>query len=279
MRRLPDMENKYGEPALTLTVLGTRGSMPVEGRGFSRYGGATSCYLVRAGRDEIYLDAGSGIVSAVISPEANVTLLMTHMHIDHLVGLPFFPALGSAGRPVDIYAGKGAGLAPKEAIDRLISPPFWPCHIDDYPASVRVHEIRAGCRFAIGEVDISTMEGTHPGGAIVYRLDCLGKSIVYATDFEHTREGSGALARFAAGCDVLLYDAQYTRDEYDRYKGYGHSTPEAGLRVADEAGAVRLLFVHHAPWRRDETLSDMERAIAAHHENASFAKTGDEIEL
>ena len=124
---------------LKLTVLGTRGSVPIEGENFSRYGGATSCYQVLAGKEEIYLDAGSGIFSAKSAKDTHITILLTHMHLDHLVGLPFFSALGERGRLIDIYSDKHEGLLPEEAIDRLIAPPFWPCKINGYPANVKFH--------------------------------------------------------------------------------------------------------------------------------------------
>jgi len=255
-----------------LTVLGTRGSMPVEGKIFEIYGGATSCYKVQAVNEEIYLDAGSGIVSALPKANSNITILLTHMHLDHLVGLPFFIALTQKDRPIEIYAAKRVGLMPKEAIDKLISNPFWPCKIEDYPAKVSFHLLLK--KFFIGEVEVDTLEGSHPKGSTIYRLTYNGKSIVYATDFEHNPEACQALADFAKGCDILLYDAQYTAAEYERYKGYGHSTPEEGIKVATAAGVKKLIFVHHAPLRNDEELAGLERKFGV-----QFAKAGDEFLL
>lgn len=272
------MGNERKPPPFRLAVLGARGSVPREGEAFARYGGATSCYRVRAGGEEIYLDAGSGIAAAVPDTAANITILLTHMHLDHLVGLPFFAALGEAGRAVDIYAAPRAGLAPGEAIDRLVSPPFWPCTASDYPAAVRVHALPSGT-FFVGDVRIDTMEGVHPGGSTIYRLAYRGKSLVYATDFEHSPPGCEALASFASGCDLLLYDAQYTEAEYESYRGYGHSTPAAGIGIAAACGAARLLFVHHAPWRSDGAIIAMGRELSGRHGNIQFAAAGDEIVL
>lgn len=262
---------------MKLTVLGTRGSVPVEGENFSKYGGATSCYKVETGSEEIYLDAGSGIFSAKSAQDTRISILLTHMHLDHLVGLPFFITLTEKGRSIDIYSDEHEGLAPQEAIDRLISPPFWPLTIGDYPANVRFH--LQPKKFFIGDVTIDTMKSTHPNGSTIYRLTRGGKSFVYATDFEHSPEGCAALAKFSAGCDLLLYDAQYTAEEYERCRGYGHSTPEFGLKVAAEAGVGKLIFVHHAPWRTDAELADMEREIFSRHEGVAFAKIGDEFSL
>ena len=154
--------------ALKFTVLGTRGSVPVEGKNFSRYGGATSCYKILAGKEEIYLDVGSGIVSALPARETNITILLTHMHLDHLIGLPFFIALTEKDRPIEIYSNKRSGLMPKEAIDRLISNPFWPCKIENYPAKVSFHLLPT--KFFIGDIEVDTLEGSHPEGSTIYKL-------------------------------------------------------------------------------------------------------------
>ena len=246
-----------------LTVLGTRGSVPVEGKIFERYGGATSCYKIQAGNEEIYLDAGSGIFSSKPSKDKRITILLSHMHLDHLVGLPFFLALTEKGRSIEIFADKREGLMPKEAIDRLISPPFWPLKIEDYPADVKF--LLLPKKLFIGNVEVEMTDSTHPNGSTIYKLTYQGKSIVYATDFEHTPEGCEALAKFSAGCDILLYDAQYTAEQYDRCRGYGHSTPELGLKVADRG--------------TDAELDDMEKIFSARREGVSFAKIGDEVFL
>lgn len=260
------------KPALKLTVLGARGSMPVEGKIFEKFGGATSCFKVQAGEEEIFLDAGSGIFNAKTEQNSHVTILLTHMHLDHIVGLPFFSMLGESGRPIDIYAAERGGLSAKDAVDRLISPPFWPIKIENYPAATKIHALPEK-NFFIGDVQIDFIEGTHPSGATIFKLTRQKKSLVYATDFEHIN-GCEKLINFAANCNLLLYDAQYTDEEYPRYKGYGHSTPEVGLKVAQKAGAKKLLFVHHAPNRTDAELSEMEKKFSV-----NFAKIGDEIFL
>ena len=211
-------------PAFKLKVLGTRGSVPVEGKDFALYGGATSCYQVQAGNEEIYLDAGSGIFGAKPSPTSRIALLISHMHLDHVVGLPFFSALGETGRTIDIYSDKHEGLTVKEAIDHLISPPFWPLKIESYPASVKFHDLSSGESFSIGDVAVDFMDSNHPNDSTIFKLTRQGKSFVYATDFEHSPDACAALATFAKGCDLLMYDAQYTAAEYETCKGYGHST-------------------------------------------------------
>lgn len=274
-----EIEHKKENSDFRITVLGARGSVPVEGKNFEIYGGATSCFRVQAGNEEIYLDAGSGIVNAKSEKNSRITILLTHLHLDHIVGLPFFSTLGETGRSIDIYADKRAGLMSKDAVDRLISPPFWPIKIKDYPAKVEIHNL-PDKKFFIGDVAVETMEGTHPNGSTIYKLSYRGKSIVYATDFEHIpKEKCEVLTKFAADCDLLLYDAQYTEEEYKRCQGFGHSTASNGLKVAEKAGVSKLMLVHHAPWRTDKELSEMEKEFAWNNKNIMFAKIGDEIFL
>ena len=277
-------EHKNVMPIIQLKVLGSRGSMPVEGKDFAVFGGSTSCYKILAGNEEIYLDAGSGIFNAKPSSDSHITILITHMHLDHIIGLPFFIALGESNRSVDIYAQKRLGMMPQEAIDRLISPPFWPIKIGEYPANVRFRifpdNIEEQSHLSLGEVDVDMMLGIHPGGSTIYRISYKNKSLVYATDFEHSSaEACNNLVNFAKDCDLLLYDAQYKELEYHKYQGYGHSTPEAGIKIAEKANASKLLLIHHAPSRTDKELFDMERDISEKHKNVTFAKIDEEIWL
>lgn len=258
---------------MKITILGTRGSVPVHGENFSIHGTATSCYKVQAGNEEIYLDAGSGIANTLPDTTSRITILLTHMHLDHLIGLPFFTALTEKDRQIDIYAHERAGLLPKEAIDQLISNPFWPCKIEDYPAHVSYHLLPQ--KFSLGDVVVDTLEGSHPGGSTLYKLTYQGKSFVYATDFEHNPEASEALKDFAKDCDLMFYDAQYTEAEYELYKGYGHSTPQEGIKLAKAANVKKLLFIHHAPWRSDRDFEHLEQTFG----QGSFARSNEEILL
>lgn len=273
------------EKEFKLTVFGARGSMPGEGKDYALYGGSTSCYRIDAGTEEIYLDAGSGIAGAKTKSDSNIRILLTHMHLDHLIGIPFFSALGEKNRQVDIYAAPRDGLFAQAALDRLVSLPFWPIKIEEYPASVVFHNLpllssKETYRFLLGNVTVDMTEGSHPGGATVFRLTYGGKSVVYATDFEHTTEfDRNRLIIFSQNADILLYDAQYTEEEYEKYRGYGHSTAEAGLKIAKAAQVKRIMFVHHAPWRRDEETTKLERHLQRENNNVFFAKIGDEIIL
>ena len=121
------------------------------------------------------------------------------------------------------------------------------------------------------------MESNHPGGSLVCRVDVREKSMVLATDFEHGEEASAALAEFSAGADLILYDGQYTSENYEKHRNFGHSTPEEGIKLLRQAGAGRLMIVHHDPGQTDNMLAAREKA--AGQENVSFAREKETVIL
>jgi len=260
---------------MKITVLGARGSMPAEGRDFLEYGGATSCVLVETDTEAIYLDAGSGIVHTPDIGDRNISILLTHPHLDHLLGMPFFPYLSEKNRKVDLYARTIPGMTAGEQMDRLYSAPLWPVKMGEYASDLVYHDIAGG--FDIGNVCVGIMDSVHPGGGLVYRLSCEGHSVVYATDYEYRDDSIDALIRFCEGCDLRFFDAQYTDEEAASRKGYGHSTAAQGLKVMAESGAGRICFVHHDPGHDDQMLKKMEEAVKS--DSVSFARQGDVFSL
>ena len=259
---------------MKVTILGVRGSIPTDGPEFCEYGGATSCILVEADGRAIYLDAGSGLLRAPNTGEAEVSILLTHSHMDHILGLPLSPVLLS-DKTLDLYLKKRDGLSAKDQLERLMAPPLWPVGVEQYPSEVLFHDLELPMQ--LGRVQVTGMESNHPGGSTIYRLDLEGRSLVYATDYEHTEEKQSELSEFARDTDLLLYDAQYTEEEYARMKGFGHSTVAEGMKVLKQSGAKRIVFVHHDPRHSDAKLREMENALTDHR--ASFAKAGDVFEL
>lgn len=260
--------------SIRLTVLGTRGSIPVSGGDTREFGGATSCYLVEAAGHRLLLDAGTGIVNAPAADGPDV-ILLSHAHLDHIQGLPFFPPLSQKGREIHIFAAARGGLTCEEQLGRLFSLPLWPCGLDGYPADVRCRALPE--RLSAGPFEIDGMESDHPGGSTVLRLRHGGKTVVYATDFEHGEDALRRLTAFAESADLLMYDGQYTPEEYERFRGFGHSTARMGLRLMRACGAKRLLIIHHDPHRTDAQLRAMEAELGSEH--VRFAREGDVISI
>ena len=163
-----------------------------------------------------------------------------------------------------LVSGPNGAMPLEAALRRQMSAPFFPVEFDDVARQVRVREPRVGEAFAVGDVRVTMAKLNHPDPVYGYRLDHQGASIVYATDTEHFACVDPALARLAAGADVLIYDAQYTPEEYPGKVGWGHSTWEAAVALARTAGVRQLVLYHHDPRRADDAVEALEaRARAA----------------
>lgn len=255
--------------------LGTRGSVPVCGQAFARYGGATSCVSVEWGGERIILDAGTGLMSLPPS-EGRLAILLSHAHADHILGLPMYGPLLS-GRAATLYAAPRGGLSARDQLGRLMSPPLWPVGTDALSALETVDIASDG--FTVGGAAVRTMEGNHPGGCLVFRLRIGGRSIVYCNDFNHADGFGGRLRDFAADCDLLIYDAQLSPEEYARAGSWGHSTWEEGAAIAGDCRAERLALIHHSPYRTDGELDALDALIKQRFPRSFFAKCGEEMIL
>ena len=259
-----------------LTVLGARGSMATGGADFHEFGGSTSCYMVQAGKETIFLDAGSGLLSAPSAFPAPPVILLSHLHLDHLIGLGMFPVLSRKGERASLYVpfckdGQEAAVL----LDRVFSPPFWPLKLCELEATLQICSLPE--HLQIGEVRVEAIPGRHPDGCMVIKLCCRGRSLVYATDYEHEQSHDEVLASFAKDTDLLLYDAQFSSEAYPRKKGFGHSTAEKGLELMQRADARRLLLIHHDPHSTDLILRQREAELGT--DRASYAREGQVIDL
>ena len=258
---------------MELTVLGARGSIPINRADSMLFGGQTSCYMVRAGGETVFLDAGSGLVSAPTQFDQAPSILLSHFHLDHVIGLPMYPRLLEKGSETILYCPALTLKGSLAILNGVFSPPLWPLRLTEYTGKLTLRTISQ--HFRIGSMDVETMAGWHPGGAVVMRLSSEGKSLVYATDCEPDEEGMQALAAFSKDADLLLFDAQYTEDEYGKRTGFGHSTAAAGREILERSGAKKLLLIHHDPLRTDAELLAAEKKID--RDDIRFAREGETI--
>ena len=245
---------------------GIRGSLPASGPMFQKFGGNTMCIEVRCGDHVLLFDAGSGIVPAgsALKEEGkiDVTLLFTHCHYDHIAGLPFFLPLYSNKSKLTIWTGHLAGaMTTKGMIDDYMRKPFFPIGMEYCCATIRMGEFTAGDLLTPHPgVTIRTTMLNHPGNAIGYRIEWAGRSVALITDTEHEL---GVLdqniLRFIQNVDLLLYDSTFTDEEFETFKGFGHSTWQQAVRLAKAAGAKKIGFIHHAKRRTDAELLKIER--------------------
>ncbi len=262
-----------------VTILGARGSLPVSGPEYDAYGGATTCVLVRLDGKTALLDAGTGLMSL---PEAAMALpalplLLSHAHADHLLALGLCPYVMRPGRRLDVYVKERGELDGAAQAGRLFSPPLWPVGLDALPAEIRFHPLESGTE--IGGIRVDAIEGDHPGGVSLLRLSAGGKSVAFLTDCAVTEENLPAYARFARGCDLLLVDGQYSPQEWQTRKDFGHSAWTMAARLAKESGAAAARVIHHDPGRTDAMLDAAAAEVAAVCPGCAFARRGETIPL
>jgi phosphoribosyl 1,2-cyclic phosphodiesterase len=246
---------------LSVRFFGVRGSIPTPGP-LTTAGGNTACVEVTAGDTRIILDAGSGLRALgderMRSGQRQSTILLSHLHWDHVCGLPFFTPMYVPGFRVDIASGPNGVMSTHEAIRSLFRAPFFPVDFADIANQVAVRELPGNDRFTIGDVSVTMARLNHPDPVYGFRLEHRGHAVVYATDTEHFACVDPTLKKLAAGADILIYDAQYTPEEYPTKVGWGHSTWQAGAELARAAGVAQLVLFHHDPNRTDAQLAAIE---------------------
>lgn len=253
---------------LKVRFWGVRGSISCPGVEYARYGGNTSCLEVTAGGRRLIFDAGSGIRTLGVElarQPSDIDIYFTHTHLDHLSGLTFFAPLFDQRSSVRMWAGHlEAPYTLKKVIGHLMQAPLYPVSLDVFQARVEFKEFRSGDALSCGAIGIRTAPLNHPNGATGYRVDHLGKSICYVTDTEH-HEGrrDKTIIDLCRGADVMIYDSSYTDEEYPRYRGWGHSTWQEGVRLADAAGVGTLVIFHHDPSHDDAFMDGVARDAAA----------------
>ncbi|MBO4854311.1 MAG: hypothetical protein J5482_04145 [Oscillospiraceae bacterium] len=258
-----------------ITVLGARGSIPVSGEDTALFGGATSCYMVRAGDETVFLDAGSGLWSAPVDFPRPPVILLSHLHLDHMVGLGMYGRMMQPGKRTEIYLPVQSDGIAVQTLERLYSPPFWPKPLTELGGEVAVYAQQFPLELC--DVAIDGTEGSHPGGCMILRLRRHGKTVVYATDFCHTQQSEEALLSFAAGADLLLYDGQFTPAEFAARPLAGHSTAEKAVELMERGNIRRVLLIHHGPGSADAVLAAREAALG--RENVRYARQGQVISI
>ena len=251
---------------LTVRFLGVRGSVATPGAD-KLAGGNTSCVEVAAGDTRIIIDAGTGLVTLgnerMAGGPRHSTILLSHLHWDHIAGLPFFTPIYVPGHRVELASGPNGVMPLEDAMKNVFRAPFFPVDWADLGGQVTTRELKANERFTIGDITVTMAKLNHPDPVYGFRLEHGDQSIVYATDTEHFSCIDPTLKKLAAGADILIYDSQYLPSEYPTKLGWGHSTWEAGAELARAAGVPQLVLFHHDPGRTDAQLAALEAEARA----------------
>lgn len=301
---------------------GVRGSYPIADKRFLGYGGNTSCVEVNVGGHLLILDAGTGMITlgdeliekyitSAVSAEdrtpVNATVLLSHIHQDHIQGFTFFRPLHVPSTTVNVFGNVNYDENLSDELANLLFGKSFPLDLGDIAGNLNINDInepdgiilRKNSAPIVKRIESEKDEEpeneddvlitfyrsyAHPQeGVLIYKIKYQGKTLVYATDKESYLGGDTKLTNFARGCDVLIHDAQYTTEDYLSpfvpKQGYGHSTFDMALECAKQAAAKQLVFFHFDPAYDDEKLDSIKK----HYENAApdviLAREGLEISL
>ena len=272
---------------MKIKVWGARGSVPAPGPEMNRYGGNTSCVQVTfADSSQLILDAGTGIrtLGLDLSEAPKVGILLTHLHLDHIQGLMFFPPCFRSDAEITIWGPSSPEASLEDRVARYISAPLSPVEVRELPCSVAFRDAPA-TEWKIGDVLIRAEAVTHRGPTLGYRITDGATTLCYIPDHEPALGAPlGQIENewisgydLARDADLLIHDCQYTDEEYPAHVGWGHSALEDTLTFADRVGARRTLLFHHDPLHTDAMLDTIgERARARWDE---LGHSDEEIEL
>lgn len=271
---------------MLIEFLGVRGTVPVSGRKFLYHGGETHCLrIISKSGGEILIDAGTGIRG--LQPQVNLNLrkkklkfniFFTHFHLDHLIGLPFFEPLYWPESEINFYSPWPVRKM-KNALSGLMNSPYFPVPFARTASRKNFRQLKKG-GLRLGSFRIKFLEVNHPGGAFAYRIEEGDKSLVVVTDYEPDGgEGDKKLVDFCHKASCLIYDSTYTEGEYERKRGWGHSTWKQGLEILKKAEADILVLSHFSPDYDDLIITRMLRKARLEYRKVWAARQGYILEL
>jgi ribonuclease BN (tRNA processing enzyme) len=251
-----------------LDLLGVRGSTAAPGSAFVRYGGHTSCVAVTADGDGVptlVLDAGTGLRSLTARLRGRAydgAILLSHLHWDHVQGLPFCAAVDRDDARVDLYVPAQDGRSGRDLLAQMLAPPAFPIPPEGLRGAWSFTALPAGT-LDVGGFTVSAVDVVHKGGrTYAYRVERDGASLAYLPDHAPAAGVSEELRALLDGVDVLVHDAQFLEGEQPAAVDYGHATVEDAVRLAVECRAVTLVLFHHSPSRSDDALDEIGRWAA-----------------
>ncbi len=263
---------------------GVRGSFAMSGRDFLRYGGnTTSVELVADAGQRLLIDLGTGateLAKQLMTGEfgkghGTVPILLTHTHLDHIQGLPFFTPFFIKGNQIRILGAAPSEMTLEATLQNQLSPHYSPLNgLENLAAGVTIETIIPGSTLALPGFEVVTAALPHGSmWTTAYRITADGRTVTFLSDVEYPSvdEPLPAALALARGADLLIHDAMYGDAEYERSKGWGHSPARAGVIVAERAAARKLALFHHNPDATDDMIDDIVARTAARTQIPVFA--------
>jgi phosphoribosyl 1,2-cyclic phosphodiesterase len=256
---------------LDVNFYGVRGSTPCAGESTARYGGNTACVVLSSpGHEPILFDLGTGLRYFGQTCRTDEPLvahaLVTHLHWDHVQGLPFCPPLLRPGARLAVYGPAHDGVGFGEAFDHLMRPPFFPVRVHQLPSEIRFTTLNPGTAIEVAGATVTAAYVPHTDTTLGYRVERDGVSVAYVSDHQQPADDPSkvdpAVLELCRDVDLLIHDAQYTATEFAAKCTWGHCTVEYALHVAAAAGAKRLALFHHDPEHDDDTIDLLALAAA-----------------
>lgn len=256
-------------------VYGTRGSFPQPDNQYMEYGGNTSCFYVDCGQ-HLILDAGSGLssIEEIYRDSDPVHILLSHVHMDHVIGLFQCKAFFEKGREIHIYSKERNGKNIEEQLRRIVAPPYWPVGFDDFSANINFHTVEDA--FQIGNIHTSVIPSCHPDNSSVFRIEDTGNRAGYALDYEMAMDTEERIVSFLQNCDLIVFDGNYIPG--DEVFGWGHSTWKDAIRVRRKSESRKIIISHYGYHYTDQMLRQQELMAKKEDKNCIFAREGMVIE-
>jgi ribonuclease BN (tRNA processing enzyme) len=215
------------------------------------------------------------------------TALLTHLHYDHVLGLPFFSPMRDPGAVLEVYGPSQQGGSLNDVLAGMVEPPFFPISMADFRGDLRCHDLEGAADFAVGGIQVKARTVPHIGHTLGYRLEADGRCLAYISDHQapvDRRSVDKQVLELCDDADLLIHDAQYTDDEFVTMADWGHSTEAYAVHVARESGARRLSLFHHDPAHTDKQVDRMlshSRRIAGrdHQVEVHAAAEGSSVNL
>ena len=272
---------------INVTVWGTRGSMTALYQDRIKYGANTSCISAEWDDQIVLFDCGSGVRAFGMDllkrksiARKELHIFISHLHLDHIMGLPFFPLIFLKDWTIHFYGSSEENTTFQKELTEIMGPPYWPVSLENAGAQLYWHQVRSGDIVNLPDQSVvRVLQSNHPNATVIYRLDIGDKHIVYGLDYELTDECQRSYECFIKDSSIVFFDGMYTEDELPNYRGFGHSCWEQGISLIDSCNIGLLCISHHDWGRNDSDLEVLEQKAKSINPKCCFAKEGMTIHM